>query len=377
MKKLIVLLLMILFSYSFSQTRARTEINLPDILGYKTLKCDFHIHTVFSDGNVWPTIRAEEAWREGLDAIAITDHLEYTPHKDDINIRYNRSSDIAKSHGDELNVIVIKGSEITRGMPPGHLNAIFLTDADKIKTDKWEDAVQEAVNQNAFIFWNHPGWKAQLKEEGIKIYPEHLQLIEKGYLNGIEVVNDIDYYPKAFEWALKYNLTMMSNSDIHDPVNLYFDFAEHEHRSKTIVFAEDRSAESIKDALLNRRTVVYWKNNLIGEEKFLRPLFENSISFDNKNLSFIGRQTKLIQIKNSSDLDYQLKLVAKNSDLDVPEILTLKANKTVLMEVRPKTKDNSGQKKISVTYEVSNLLVKPEESLRYEIEFSVNFIPNK
>jgi len=377
MKKLIVLLLMILFSYSFSQTRARTEINLPDILGYKTLKCDFHIHTVFSDGNVWPTIRAEEAWREGLDAIAITDHLEYTPHKDDINIRYNRSSDIAKSHGDELNVIVIKGSEITRGMPPGHLNAIFLTDADKIKTDKWEDAVQEAVNQNAFIFWNHPGWKAQLKEEGIKIYPEHLQLIEKGYLNGIEVVNDIDYYPKAFEWALKYNLTLMSNSDIHDPVNLYFDFAEHEHRSKTIVFAEDRSAESIKDALLNRRTVVYWKNNLIGEEKFLRPLFENSISFDNKNLSFIGRQTKLIQIKNSSDLDYQLKLVAKNSDLDVPEILTLKANKTVIMEVRPKTKDNSGQKKISAIYEVSNLLVKPEESLRYEIEFSVNFIPNK
>jgi len=377
MKKLIVLLLMILFSYSFSQTRARTEINLPDILGYKTLKCDFHIHTVFSDGNVWPTIRAEEAWREGLDAIAITDHLEYTPHKDDINIRYNRSSDIAKSHGDELNVIVIKGSEITRGMPPGHLNAIFLTDADKIKTDKWEDAVQEAVNQNAFIFWNHPGWKAQLKEEGIKIYPEHLQLIEKGYLNGIEVVNDIDYYPKAFEWALKYNLTLMSNSDIHDPVNLYFDFAEHEHRSKTIVFAEDRSAESIKDALLNRRTVVYWKNNLIGEEKFLRPLFENSISFDNKNLSFIGRQTKLIQIKNSSDLDYQLKLVAKNSDFDFPESMTLKANKTVIMEVRPKTKDNSGLKNISAIYEVSNLLVKPEESLRYEIEFSVNFIPNK
>lgn len=30
----------------------RKEINIPDILGYKTLKCDFHIHTIFSDGVV-------------------------------------------------------------------------------------------------------------------------------------------------------------------------------------------------------------------------------------------------------------------------------------------------------------------------------------
>ena len=57
-------------------TRARTAVNIPDVPGYVTLKCDFHIHTVFSDGYVWPTVRAEEAWREGLDAIAITDQMK-------------------------------------------------------------------------------------------------------------------------------------------------------------------------------------------------------------------------------------------------------------------------------------------------------------
>jgi len=62
----------------------RKEIRIPDIAGYRTLKCDFHMHTVFSDGNVWPTVRVDEAWREGLDAIAITDHVEYHPHKEDI-----------------------------------------------------------------------------------------------------------------------------------------------------------------------------------------------------------------------------------------------------------------------------------------------------
>lgn len=37
----------------------RKEILIPDIAGYLTLKCDFHMHTVFSDGNVWPTVRVD------------------------------------------------------------------------------------------------------------------------------------------------------------------------------------------------------------------------------------------------------------------------------------------------------------------------------
>lgn len=59
-------------------------IQFPDIPGYQTLKCDFHQHTVFSNGSVWPNIRVQEAVKDGLDAISITDHLEYQPHEDDI-----------------------------------------------------------------------------------------------------------------------------------------------------------------------------------------------------------------------------------------------------------------------------------------------------
>ena len=32
--------------------RQRAPVNLPEVPGYVTLKCDFHIHTVFSDGLV-------------------------------------------------------------------------------------------------------------------------------------------------------------------------------------------------------------------------------------------------------------------------------------------------------------------------------------
>lgn len=36
----------------------RENINIPGFDGYEVLKCDFHIHTVFSDGRVW-----RDRWR--------------------------------------------------------------------------------------------------------------------------------------------------------------------------------------------------------------------------------------------------------------------------------------------------------------------------
>ena len=108
------------------------RIVFPDIPGYKTLKCDLHQHTVFSDGSVWPTIRVNEALKDNLDAIAVTEHLEYQPHEHDIpHPDRNRAYEIEIDTG-EKNLIIINGSEITRSMPPGHTNAIFLNNVNKL-----------------------------------------------------------------------------------------------------------------------------------------------------------------------------------------------------------------------------------------------------
>lgn len=45
----------ILLAAAISHAADRHEIAFTDLSGYKTLKCDFHMHTVFSDGRVWPT----------------------------------------------------------------------------------------------------------------------------------------------------------------------------------------------------------------------------------------------------------------------------------------------------------------------------------
>jgi len=35
------------------------------------------MHTVFSDGHVWPSFRVNEAIRDGLDVISLTEHIDY------------------------------------------------------------------------------------------------------------------------------------------------------------------------------------------------------------------------------------------------------------------------------------------------------------
>ena len=96
MKKSSIIGVLILCFAFWGKAQVRNEIRVPDPEGYRTLKCDFHIHTVFSDGLVWPTVRVDEAYREGLDAIALTEHLEYRPHRQDIIASHNRSYEIAE-----------------------------------------------------------------------------------------------------------------------------------------------------------------------------------------------------------------------------------------------------------------------------------------
>ena len=248
-------------------------IVFPDIPGYITLKCDLHIHTVLSDGLVWPAIRVEEAIRDGLDAISITDHLEYQPHKDDIpHSDRNRSYQLARQASGNSDLLVIHGAEITRAMPPGHANAIFLEDANALNLDDPMEVFREAKRQGAFIFWNHPNWTAQ-REDGVATLTElHQQLFAEGFLNGIEIVNEDTYSDEALQIALDHNLTLLGNSDIHGLIDWQYDVPGGGHRPVTLVFAKERTESSLKDALEARRTAVWFNNTLVGRSEFLVPL---------------------------------------------------------------------------------------------------------
>ena len=108
----------LLLTVLLSSDDNKRKIEFPNIPGSITLVCDLHMHTVFSDGSVWPNIRVQEAQKDGVDFISTTEHLEYQPWKDDIpHPNRNRGYQVAKEYASNTDVIVINGSEITRNMP--------------------------------------------------------------------------------------------------------------------------------------------------------------------------------------------------------------------------------------------------------------------
>jgi hypothetical protein len=346
-----ILLVNLLFAvFAFGQSRR--EINFPDILGYKTLKCDLHIHTVFSDGLVWPTVRVDEAWREGLDVISITDHIEYQPHKDDVPTHHGRSHELAVSRANERNMLLIKGAEFTRETPPGHFNAIFLEDVNSLAVKDLIEGIKIANKQNAFVFWNHPGWIPEHKGW----FDTHTLLYENKLMHGIEVVNGDSYYPEAHQWALEKNLTMMANSDIHEPATL-LETSPGNHRSITLVFARERSIDAVKEALVEGRTTVWFEKQLIGGKKYLDAIFKESVEVGKPHNKY--KDTIWVEIKNNSHIDIDLERAGTLG----PEKLTLAANATTILKTETGAKENEAPAQIELAYVARNFLIAPDKGL--------------
>jgi hypothetical protein len=344
-----------------ASAQGRREIQFPDIAGFKTLLCDLHTHTVFSDGDVWPNVRVKEAWREGLDAIAISDHIEYLPHKDDMIINFNRPHEIATGDAQRTNLLLMKGAEITRDTPPGHFNALFLKNVAPLETDGFEDAVRIANEQGAFVFWNHPMWQGPERGKWRKI---HTTLFKNGWLHGIEVVNGDSYYPEAHKWCMDKGLAMLGNTDIHAP-SLIHKSTPAEHRTMTLVFAEDKSLVALNEALHAARTVVWHDDRLIGPEQWLDALFRASIQINKPHHQ--NKERCWVKITNNADIDIQLERTRKNAP--GPENLTIYAAATTLLEL-PLSAFKEGKDRAILPYTVTNFLIAPEKGLPVELAVS-------
>ncbi|MBB4078908.1 hypothetical protein GGR28_001525 [Lewinella aquimaris] len=279
-------------------------IQFPDSENYLTLVCDFHQHTVFSDGSVWPDIRVQESLRDSVDAIAMTEHLEYQPHSDDIpHPDRNRSHQLAEEYARPYDMIVIPGAEITRDMPPGHVNALFIQDANKLLVNDSLAVFAEANRQGAFTFWNHPNWVAQREDGVARLTPFHRDLIDRKWLHGIEVVNDLTISKEALQIALDHDLTIMGTSDIHGLIDYQYDVAEGGHRPVTLVLCTERSAASIREALDAGRTVAWFENTLVGREANVREVVMASLSV--RSAFYRGPSSIVdVTIRNDSDADY-------------------------------------------------------------------------
>ena len=373
-KVLIIVLTLFTVLPAFAQVK-KNSLKLPAIEGYELLKCDFHMHTVFSDGMVWPTTRVLEAYQEGLDAIALTEHIEYTPKSEDFTTKNRlRSYEIAEKSAKENGIILIKATEITRKTAPGHFNVLFVKDANIFESFVNKDdprdgsniaeTLAEAQKQEAFVFWNHPWFQhPENRSEWQKI---HEELYRKKLINGIEVVNGDRYDSLVFKWCLEKNLTVMSNSDIHTPMVLF----PGQYRAMTLVLSKEKSESGIKDALVNRRTIAYMEGNLYGEEKWVKKLVENSMIvkarqvndknavLDIENISGIPYK---MEIKDASGINFRLISPFKDFTLDALSQYSINISSTNFVK---------GQE-YSVRLKVQNVQIAAGKSSEYILKFKL------
>jgi len=370
MKPFLTALLCLLACVGSAQSHSHAigrAIRFPDIAGYKTLKCDLHQHTVFSDGSVWPDIRVMEALMDSLDVISLTEHLEYQPHKDDIpHPNRNRSFELAKKEAKDHQLLIVHGSEITRRMPPGHCNAIFIKDANLLLVKDSLEVFQKAKEQGAFVFWNHPHWISQRRDGVATLTDFHRSLIAQKLLHGIEIVNEHTYSDEAFQIALDHNLTLMGTSDIHGLIDWEFGIPKGGHRPITLVLAKERNEEAIREALFNKKTVVYFKDMLIGRPAELMPIIEASIQI--RQINYIGKSDVLrVQIENRSSMPFMLQNKSSYRLHTSGDLITLQPGNENFIEVKTLKRLNQ----LELSWEVLNAVTAPQTHPRHSMRINI------
>lgn len=303
----------------------RKNLVFPDIDTFKVVTCDFHTHTVFSDGLVWPTHRIDEAWKGGLDALSITDHIEYRPYRKYTVNNNNTSYELALPAAQKMGIMLIRGTEITRKQSSiGHYNAIFIKDADALDMEDPEKAIEAAHNQGAFIIWNHPGWAV----DSTVIKPFQQNLLDKNLIKGIEIFNNNEFYPRALSWAIDYGLTIIAASDVHGNVEQGALINHGIERPMTLVLAKEKTPEGIQEALISKRTVAFFNKMIAATETIAKLFTTQTIEIketirDQKNSSLL--------ITNKCSVPYDFSIHKKNFNLPANSsiLITLPIQETV------------------------------------------------
>ena len=344
----------------------RQEIVLPKVNGYNIYKADLHTHTIFSDGDCTPKYRVREAWLDGLDVMAVTEHIEYRPmektymqflhaeisdktkleHKGIVS-DLNMPVELAKKEAEKYDLTIIPGVEITRAPETiGHYNALFTTDNNTIHSEDPMESIKNARKQGALVMHNHPGWRrksVEMPEFEKKAYGEKL-------IDGVEIMNGQEVLPKIVTRAKNEGLFMAANTDIHATTAQNYGMGGH-YRNMTLILAPDKSLESLKEALKARRSIAYSIGSLAGDEQLLKEFFVASIKFEDLGKNTNGKSD--VWMINNTSFGYYLRF-GKDNVVELPAFTAQKV-----------TTNESGE----LSFTVLNMWIPGEKNLEIKLKF--------
>ena len=330
----------------------RTEIVLPKVNGYNCYKADFHTHTMFSDADLTPRQRIREGWLDGLDIICLSDHLEYrrqeqsmlnalAPYNPDgkpytyypANIEgvksdritgvkcnfdaiYDEALSFVKNSG--LPIMLVKGIELSREpFTLGHFSALFVKDISSLYDGDIRQALRNVHAQGGLVIHNHPAYRRTTTDKS----PQQKELYDLGLIDGVEIVNDMTFYPKMIRRAVEENLIMLGSSDIHRPTSEIYGMRGF-YRTMTFILAKECTEKAIREALEARRTIAYSGDQLMGEEKMLADFFNAAVDC-RYLLHEAHNSTSYYQLTNNSSIKYIIRLNGVIYELEPFKSVTL------------------------------------------------------
>ncbi len=317
----------------------RQELHFPAVGGWKILKAEFHVHTIYSDGQVTPEVRVLEAWRDGIDVLGISDHAEHIDvalpqHKER---SYGRAKDLAGRLGLQL-ILTSEISTIAQVKRPLRNSDFIVTllSDEQALSRAYPDAMAQASKQNAITIWAHPGaeWNEHSRSvlnagtlHGIEIYNSHVSWSRS---RGLESVRGAWMWPHAMEWAERHELAVFAGSDAHWPIDLMTRGEPGGRRPMTLILSTGSDSNAIREAILERRTVAWFGEMLWGPRHSLEGLVRACVSVVRLEPNAAVRPKFAVGVTNACPLPFNLLPRAESADLkfkagemDIPPQATL------------------------------------------------------
>jgi hypothetical protein len=138
-----------------------------------------------------------------------------------------------------------------------------------------------------------------------------------------------------------------------------WDYRPHEggHRPVTLVLAQKRTAESLQQALIAGRTLVWFKNTLLARAPEMQQVLEASLAITRASYKDESNLLELV-ISNRSDVDFQVENTGDYTFSRNTDLLLLKQH----ADTRITVKTPQRLQTIELPLRVRNALVAPKQS---------------
>ena len=114
------------------------------------------------------------------------------------------------------------------------------------------------------------------------------------------------------------------------------------------------------------RTVVWYKNSLLGLKKNLLPLLNASLSISSG--SYLSRTQILeLKIRNISDANFRLQNLSRFTFQNNDDFFEIPSHSTKTLEVKTIKKID----KITLSFRVLNALVSPKENAKINLQYTI------